>query len=76
MKAVDISGLVKGCLVVIGIAMATGHYGDLQRWARRQAAEALVWKRPLPYFFAPLKQPSRRRAQKAPNHADFDKYIQ
>jgi hypothetical protein len=47
----DLSGLIKGIMVVIGIAMATGHYGDLERWARQQAIEALQWKEPLPYFF-------------------------
>lgn len=47
----DLSGLIKGIMVVIGIALATGHYGDLERWARHQAIEALQWKEPLPCFF-------------------------
>jgi hypothetical protein len=54
MNSVDISPLVKGLLVVIGIAIATGHYSELQSWARREAAEALMWRQPLPYFFAPV----------------------
>ncbi len=53
MGAVDISPLVKGLLVVIGISLAVGQYGRLEHWARKQAVEALVWSRPLPYFFAP-----------------------
>jgi hypothetical protein len=56
MNSVDISPLVKGILVVIGIAIATGHYGDLQTWTRGEAAEAVMWRRPLPYFFAPPSQ--------------------
>ena len=52
---VDLSGLIKGILVVIGISIATGHYGDLERWARKQGLEAMQWKQPLPYFFAQEK---------------------
>jgi len=29
--------LVKGCLVVISIALATGHYRDLRAWAMKEA---------------------------------------
>jgi len=52
MNSIDLGPLVKGCMVVIWIAIATGHYGDLWRWARREAASALVM-RPLPNFFGP-----------------------
>jgi hypothetical protein len=47
----DLSSLIKGIMAIIGIAVATGHYGDLERWARHQAIEALEWRQPLPYFF-------------------------
>lgn len=36
MSAIDMSPLVKGGMVLIGIALATGHYSDLDRWARRE----------------------------------------
>ncbi len=49
---IDLGPLIKGLLVVIGIAMATGHYGDLQRWARREVVESLEWKQDLPDIFA------------------------
>jgi hypothetical protein len=62
MNSADISPLVKGILVVIGIAIATGHYGDLQNWARHEAIEALMWRRPLPYFFEPISHPPRKTA--------------
>jgi hypothetical protein len=51
MKAIDISPLAKGLLTVIGIALATGQYGKLESWARREAIQALKWKQGLPYFF-------------------------
>jgi hypothetical protein len=39
-------------MVVIGIALVTGHYGELERWSRQQAIAALEWREPLPYFFS------------------------
>jgi hypothetical protein len=41
MKPIDISPLIKGGLVVIGIALATGQYGCFQKWSIRQVARAL-----------------------------------
>jgi hypothetical protein len=49
----DLSPLIKGVLVVIGISIALGQYPKLERWARTQALEAVAWKQGLPYFFAP-----------------------
>jgi len=37
MKPADLGGLIKGLLVVIGIAMALGRLSDLNRWAVREA---------------------------------------
>lgn len=37
MKAMDLSGLIKGLMVVIGIAMAIGKLGALERWAAKEA---------------------------------------
>ena len=37
MKATDLSGLIKGLMVVIGIAMALGRLDDLKRWAAQEA---------------------------------------
>ncbi len=37
MKPTDLSGLIKGLMVVIGIAMALGRLDDLKRWAAREA---------------------------------------
>jgi hypothetical protein len=54
MNTPDIGPLVKGIMTVIGIVIAMGQYSNLERWARIQAAEALMWKQPLPYFFAPV----------------------
>ena len=50
-NAPDLSGLIKGLLVVIGIAITTGQYPRLEAWSRSQAIEALSWKQGLPHFF-------------------------
>ncbi len=36
-KPLDLSGLIKGLMVVIGIAMALGKLDDLKRWAMKEA---------------------------------------
>jgi hypothetical protein len=48
----DLSPLIKGVLVLIGIAIVLGQYPRLENWARSQALEAVEWKQGLPYFFA------------------------
>ena len=67
----DLSSLIKGIMTVIGIALATGHYGDLERWARLQAMAALEWKQPLPYFF-PLEAKDKQTAM---TRSSFSKLI-
>ena len=68
MQTPDLSPLVKGVIARVGLALALGQYGRLERWARTQAMEALAWKEPLPYFFAPphaashAARPRTRRA--------------
>jgi hypothetical protein len=37
MKPLDLSGLIKGLMVVIGIALALGRLEDLKRWAANEA---------------------------------------
>ena len=37
MKPFDLSGLIKGLMVVIGIALALGRLDELKRWAAREA---------------------------------------
>ena len=37
MKAMDLTGLIKGLMVVIGIALALGRLDDLKMWATREA---------------------------------------
>ncbi len=37
MKPLDLSGLTKGLVVVIGIAMALGRLETLKRWAAQEA---------------------------------------
>jgi hypothetical protein len=37
MKPVDLSGLIKGLMVVIGIALALGKLENLKRWAIQEA---------------------------------------
>ncbi len=37
MKPMDLSGLIKGLMVVIGIAMALGKLNALVRWAAQEA---------------------------------------
>jgi len=37
MKPVDLTGLIKGLLVVIGISIALGKYEQLSAWARKEA---------------------------------------
>ena len=51
-NAIDVSPLIRGLLVVIGIAIAVGQYPKLEHWAREQAAESFAWKQGLPHFFA------------------------
>ena len=53
MQTPDLSPLVKGVIVVVGLAIALGQYPKLETWARAQALEAVAWKQGLPYFFAP-----------------------
>lgn len=37
MKPIDLSRLIKGLFVVIGISIAFGKYDELRRWARDKA---------------------------------------
>ena len=37
MKPIDLSGLIKGLMVVIGIAIALGQLENLKRWAIEEA---------------------------------------
>jgi hypothetical protein len=37
MKPMDLTGLIKGLMVVIGIAMALGRLEALKRWATKEA---------------------------------------
>lgn len=50
----DLSGLTKGLMVVIGIAVATGHLQDLKMWAAREA-----FAKPNAAKHARLKSPLR-----------------
>jgi hypothetical protein len=53
--------LVKGYLVIVSIAIATGHYSDLQKWAAQEAAKPMAR---LPYFFGqPTKSAHSRASQ-------------
>lgn len=61
----DLSPLIKGVFVVVGIAIAIGQYSRLEMWARSQAIEAVAWKEPLPYFFKE-SAPHSRKAKHAP----------
>lgn len=62
MQIPDLSPLIKGVIVIVGMAIATGQYGRLESWARVQALHAVAWSEPLPYFFA---QPSGMSAHRA-----------
>ena len=55
MQTPDLSPLIKGVFVIVGIAISLGQYGRLEHWARKQAMEAVAWREPLPYFFAQPK---------------------
>ena len=37
MKPIDLSGLIKGLMVVIGIAITLGKLDDLKRWSAKEA---------------------------------------
>jgi hypothetical protein len=41
MGSVDIFPLVRGLLIVIGISIALGQYGQLEAWARKEAVHAM-----------------------------------
>jgi hypothetical protein len=51
MNTPDISSMVRGILVVIGLAVVVGEYPRLEHWARAQAIESMQWKQGLPLFF-------------------------
>ena len=54
MKAIDLTKLIEGLLVVIALAVAAGKYDSLDRFARRQAEASLKgWD--THRFFRPLK---------------------
>lgn len=42
MKPMDLSGLIKGLLVVIGIALAAGRLHELKQWAISEAFGPLI----------------------------------
>ena len=65
MQTPDLSPLIKGIFVIVGIAISLGQYGRLEHWARKQAMEAVAWREPLPYFFAQSKA-TAHHALKAP----------
>ena len=50
-STLDLTALIRGLFVVIGMALAVGQYPNLEHWARGQAAESIAWKRGLPHFF-------------------------
>ena len=43
MKGMDLTGLIKGLLVVIGIAMALGKLDNLKRWAAKEAFQKQMY---------------------------------
>ncbi len=51
MKTTDISDLMKGLLVIIGLAISMGRYEEIKRFARSQAVE----------FFSNLLRDRRNR---------------
>ena len=50
-KIVDLSGLIRGLMLVIGLAVCLGKYPELAKWSRSQAEESIAWERGLPHFF-------------------------
>ena len=44
MKPMDLSGLIKGLMIVIGIALALGKLDELKRWAVHEASPLLGTK--------------------------------
>ncbi len=67
MKATDITGLVKGLLVVIGLAISVGRYDDLRKFARNQAIESLKGWKSTPFFYPASKShgANKKRAEQA-----------
>jgi hypothetical protein len=47
MKPVELSGLIKGLLVVIGIAMASGQMNEVRSWAVKEAFQNPVHSKKL-----------------------------
>jgi hypothetical protein len=64
MQTTDLSPLVRGIIVIVGIAIALGQYPKLERWAKTQALEAIEWRQGLPYFFP---QANRTNTGSAPH---------
>lgn len=50
MRPAEIKDLVVGLMVVVMIAMATGQYGKLKQFSRKQAASALKGWKTHPFF--------------------------
>jgi hypothetical protein len=76
MRSIDIGPLVKGALVIIGLAIATGHYDNLASWSRKEAARALTRNRPLPYFFEPHRKGREDRSIRTLTKAPAEKVPQ
>ena len=67
MRTPEIAPLVQGVMAIIGLALMLGQYPKLERWAQLHAAEALMWQRPLPYFFAvPASRPAKHIIHRHP----------
>lgn len=61
MKPIDLSGLIKGLMVVIGISITLGKYPALEQWARNQMTEAVMARGECPSFFASQNQSGRAK---------------
>jgi hypothetical protein len=69
MNTVDLGGLIKGLMVVIGIALALGRLDDLERWAANEAFRPNSTSAPIVPLFG--RKPNRRFNPYQSDHFSF-----
>jgi len=67
MGNVDVSGLIKVCLLVLGVASMSGSFEEVQKWAILEFAKSLKTTN-TPDFFGGSQSSSNRRVRSHSKH--------
>jgi hypothetical protein len=59
MKPIDLRDLIKGALAIVFIALVLGRFGELQQFAKKEAAHAMRGGRSKAFFPSGYGQPGR-----------------